>query len=67
MRTAFERVMGAGQRFRVGRLYSRTVTPGLARLVAELSGARERARNAPSPSATQWRGQAICWPPWPTP
>jgi hypothetical protein len=41
---AFERVMGAGQRFRVGRLYSRTVTPGLARLVAELSGARERAR-----------------------
>ena len=43
-RQAFERVMGAGQRFRVGRLYSRTVTPGLARLVAELSGARERAR-----------------------
>ena len=40
---AFERVMGAGQRFKVGRLYARTVTPGLARLVAELSGAPERA------------------------
>ncbi len=43
-RRAFERVMGAGQRFRVGRLYARTVAPGLARLIAELSGARERAR-----------------------
>ena len=41
---AFERVMGAGQRFKVGRLYARTVAPGLARLVAELSGVRERAR-----------------------
>ena len=40
---AFERVMGAGQRFKVGRLYARTVTPGLARLIAELSGAPERA------------------------
>ncbi len=41
---AFERVMGAGQRFRAGDLYARTLAPGLARLVAELSGARERAR-----------------------
>lgn len=41
---AFERVMAAGQRFKVGRLYERTVAPGLARLVAELSGVRERAQ-----------------------
>jgi hypothetical protein len=41
---AFERIMGAGQRFKVGDLYARTVTPRLARLAAELSGAPERAR-----------------------
>jgi hypothetical protein len=41
---AFERVMSAGQRFKVGGLYVRTVAPGLARLVADLSGAQERAR-----------------------
>jgi hypothetical protein len=42
---AFERVMAAGQRFKVGRLYERTVAPGLAHLVAELSGVRERAQD----------------------
>ena len=41
---AFEWVIGPGQRSRVGDLYARTVAPGLARLAAELSGARERAR-----------------------
>ena len=41
---AFERVIGAGQRFRVGSLYARTIAPTLAQLVAELSGARERAQ-----------------------
>jgi hypothetical protein len=40
---AFEQVMSAGQRLKVGGLYARTVAPGLACLVAELSGARERA------------------------
>jgi hypothetical protein len=43
---AFERVMGAGQRLGAGSLNARTVAPGLARLAAELSGARERARQA---------------------
>jgi hypothetical protein len=43
-RQAFERIMGADQRFKSGELYSRTITPRLARLAAELSGARERAR-----------------------
>jgi len=41
---AFERIMGAGQRFKVGDLYARTVTPRLARLAAELSGAPQRTR-----------------------
>jgi hypothetical protein len=41
---ALEQIMGAGQRFRVGQLYARTIAPGLARLAAELTGARERAR-----------------------
>jgi hypothetical protein len=41
---AFERIMSAGNRFRAGDLYVRTLTPELARLVADLSGARERAR-----------------------
>lgn len=41
---AFERVIGTGQRFRIGVLYARQVALALAQLVAELSGARERAR-----------------------
>jgi len=41
---AIERFMSAGQRFKIGDLYTRTVTPRLARLVSELSGAPERAR-----------------------
>ncbi|HET9896748.1 MAG TPA: hypothetical protein VFQ44_17595 [Streptosporangiaceae bacterium] len=41
---AFERIMSAGNRFKAGDLYVRTVTPELARLVADLSGASERAR-----------------------
>lgn len=41
---AFERAMRASQRLRVGALYERAIVPGLARLAAELSGARERAR-----------------------
>lgn len=43
-REAFERILGAGQRFRVGDLYARAIDRRLARLVAELSGAAERAR-----------------------
>ncbi len=43
-RDAFERIMGARNRFRAADLYTRTVTPGLARLIAGVSGARERAR-----------------------
>ena len=42
-RQAFERIMSADQRFKPGELYTRTITPRLARLAAELSGARERA------------------------
>lgn len=41
---AFERIMSAGQRFKVGDLYARTCAPRLARLAAELSSAPERAR-----------------------
>jgi hypothetical protein len=41
---AFERIMSAGQRFKIGDLYARTVSPRLARLVSELSGAPERAQ-----------------------
>ncbi len=43
-RQAFERIMGADQRFKVGELYARAIAPRLARVAAELSGARERAR-----------------------
>jgi hypothetical protein len=43
---AFERVMASGQRFRIGALCPRMVSPALGRLVAELSGARERAATA---------------------
>ena len=41
---AFERIMSAGQRFKVGDLYARTSDPRLARLAAGLSSAPERAR-----------------------
>lgn len=41
---AFERIMSAGQRFKVGDLYARTVASRLARLAAKLSSAPERAR-----------------------
>ena len=40
---AFERIMSARHRFQAADLYTRTVTPELAWLVARLSGARERA------------------------
>ncbi len=42
---AFERILSAGNRFKAGDLYVRTVPPELARLVAGLSGASERARD----------------------
>lgn len=42
-REAFERIMDGGRRFQTG-LHARTVTPRLAGLVADLSSARERAR-----------------------
>lgn len=45
---AFERIMTARNRFQAADLYSRTVTPELARLVAALSGANERAGTAES-------------------
>ncbi len=41
---AFERVMAARHRLGAGPLSAVAVTPGLARLIAELSGAAERAR-----------------------
>lgn len=47
-RGAFERVMSARSRFQAADLYSRTVTPELARLIAALSGASERAGHAES-------------------
>jgi len=43
-RHAFERVMAARARFGAGALSTVALTPALARLVAELSGATERAR-----------------------
>jgi N-6 DNA Methylase len=43
-REAFERVMAARHRFGAGALTAVTVTPALARLASELSGAAERAR-----------------------
>jgi hypothetical protein len=45
---AFEKVMAARNRFRVGSLFSNAVSPALARLIAEVSGARELARRADS-------------------
>jgi hypothetical protein len=40
---AFERIMGARSQFKAADLYARTVAPELARLIAELSSAPERA------------------------
>jgi hypothetical protein len=47
-RGAFERIMSARNRFKAADLYSDAVTPELARLIAEVSGARERARRSDS-------------------
>lgn len=47
-RQAFERIMSARNRFRVGALAASAVTPALARLVAELAGVRELARRTDS-------------------
>ena len=47
-RQAFERIMAARNRFRVGALSASAVSPTLARLIAELSGARELARRTNS-------------------
>jgi hypothetical protein len=47
-RGAFERIMNDRNRFRAGALTTTAVTPELARLIAEVSGARERARRAGS-------------------
>ena len=47
-RQAFERIMAARNRFRVGALSASAVSPALARLIAELSGARELARRTDS-------------------
>ena len=47
-RQAFERIMAARNRFRVGALSASAVSPTLARLIAELSGARELARRTDS-------------------
>lgn len=41
---ALEQILAAGHRFQVAGPYARMVAPGLARLIAELSGAQERAR-----------------------
>jgi hypothetical protein len=43
-REALERIMSARTQFRAGDIYGRTVSPTLARLIAELSGACERSR-----------------------
>ena len=45
---AFEKVMAARNRFRVGSLFSNAVSPALAQLIAEVSGARELARRTDS-------------------
>jgi hypothetical protein len=44
-RGAFERVMGSRHRFRAGALTATAVMPELAKLIAEVSGARELARH----------------------
>jgi hypothetical protein len=43
-REALARIMSARTQFRAGDIYGRTVSPTLARLIAELSGACERSR-----------------------
>jgi hypothetical protein len=47
-RQAFERVMAARNRFRAGSLSASAVSPALAQLIAEVSGAHELARGADS-------------------
>jgi N-6 DNA Methylase len=47
-RQAFERIMTARNRFRAGTLSASAVSPALARLIAELSGARELGRRTDS-------------------
>lgn len=47
-RGAFEHIMNDRSRFRAGTMTANTVTPELARLIAEISGARELARRTDS-------------------
>jgi hypothetical protein len=47
-RQAFERIMATRNRFRAGALSASAVSPALARLIAEISGARELARRTDS-------------------
>jgi hypothetical protein len=49
---AFERIMTARSQLRAADLYADSVTPGLARLIARISGARERARRPGSFTVT---------------
>jgi hypothetical protein len=49
---ASERIMASRHRFRVSPLFENAVTPELARLIAEVSGARERARRTSSLTVT---------------
>lgn len=49
---AFERIMGARNRFKVAEISAATVTPELARLMAGLSGALERAARGDSITVT---------------
>lgn len=51
-RQAFERIMSSRQRFGASALFENAVTPDLARLIAEVSGARERARRLNSLTVT---------------
>jgi hypothetical protein len=49
---ASERIMASRHRFRASPLFENAVTPELARLIAEVSGARERARRTSSLTVT---------------
>ncbi len=51
-RDAFERIMAARTQLRAADLYADSVTPGLARLIARISGARERAQRPGSFTVT---------------
>ena len=62
-REAFGRVMAARHRFGAGDLTTSVVDPALARLIAELSGAAERARRGPVLIADPAAGPATCWRP----